>query len=333
MSGIGASSGGLNAGIGGRPVVLRGRYRIKRLLGRGGMGAVFLATDALFGDQPCAVKELLGDPAATPAEAAEAEERFAREARLLATLEHPNLPKVRDYFSEQGQSYLVMDYIDGETVEQRVAREGPQSQQAVLGWAQELCAALEYLHAQMPPIIFRDVAPDNIMIDSSGLLIFAVMPTLQFAWTSIFATTSLAGGDAILYFCQLPHLALLAIVLCYFQGRSVRAQRLTTAGVFLCGLGMVVGAPGLYAAMFGWMVARGWLSVNLAVYGPIWATLLGMNLVAGSLVMAGSARRLRMLSGGQAVLPELRADARAALASATATLRRRPAALPPGKAN
>jgi serine/threonine protein kinase len=132
------------------------------------MGAVYLATDALFGDRLCAVKELLGDPAATAAEAAEAEERFAREARLLASLEHPNLPKVFDYFSEQGKSYLVMEFIDGETLEQRVAREGAQGQEQVLAWALEMCAALEYLHAQTPPVIFRDVAPDNIMVDSAG---------------------------------------------------------------------------------------------------------------------------------------------------------------------
>ena len=161
MTSPGSKSGAL-------PGVLRGRYRVVRPLGRGGMGAVYLATDALFGDRPCAVKELLGDPAATPAEAAEAEERFAREARLLASLAHPNLPKVHDYFSEQGKSYLVMEFIDGETLEQRVAREGAQSQTHVLAWALEMCAALEYLHAQTPPVIFRDVAPDNIMVDSAG---------------------------------------------------------------------------------------------------------------------------------------------------------------------
>lgn len=161
MTGPGSRSGGL-------PGVLRGRYRVVRPLGRGGMGAVYLATDALFGDRPCAIKELLGDPAATPAEAAEATERFAREARLLASLEHPNLPRVHDYFSEQGKSYLVMEFIDGETLEQRVVREGAQSQERVLAWAQEMCAALDYLHAQTPPVIFRDVAPDNMMLDRAG---------------------------------------------------------------------------------------------------------------------------------------------------------------------
>jgi hypothetical protein len=164
------------------------------------------------------------------------------------------------------------------------------------------------------------------------VVVFAVAPSVQDAWTSIFATTSLASGDAMLYLSELPHLALLALVLCYFQGRSVRTQRLTTLGVFLCGLGMVLGAPGLYAAMFGWMVAHGWLSVNLALQGPIWATLFGMNLLAGTLVMAGAARRLRGLSPA-GIFPELRGDTRAVLAAATGVFHRRPATLPPGQAD
>ena len=108
-------------------------------------------------------------PAATPAEAAEAEERFAREARLLASLAHPNLPKVHDYFSEQDESYLVMEFIDGRDARAaRGARRRAKSEH-VLASALEMCAALEYLHAQTRPVIFRDVAPDDIMVDNAGM--------------------------------------------------------------------------------------------------------------------------------------------------------------------
>lgn len=152
------------------PQIIGGRYRVVRLLGRGGMSRVYLALDAVEHDRPCAVKEWVPEPGLGPAHLAQAQERFAREARLLANLRYPSLPEVYAYFSEAGRSYLVMQFIEGETIEQRVTREGPQPEAQVLAWAGQLCAALEYLHAQTPPVIFRDVAADNLLVDAQGRL-------------------------------------------------------------------------------------------------------------------------------------------------------------------
>lgn len=149
--------------------VLQNRYRIVRVLGGGGMGQVYLAEDTRLADKPCAVKELLPDPHATPEEQAQAADQFRREAAILAHLQHPNLPNVYDYFEEGGQFYLVMDYIEGETLAQRLYR-SPQGlpPEEVVGWALQLCDVLEYLHRQNPPVIFRDMKPANVMVTPEG---------------------------------------------------------------------------------------------------------------------------------------------------------------------
>jgi serine/threonine-protein kinase len=95
----------------------------------------------------------------------QAVEAFRREAQLLATLDHPNLPRVTDFLSEEGRHYLVMDFIEGETLEdlffQRVE---PFSETEVMGWARQLCDVLSYLHSLHPAVIFRDLKPANIML-------------------------------------------------------------------------------------------------------------------------------------------------------------------------
>ncbi|HIQ04232.1 MAG TPA: serine/threonine protein kinase, partial [Anaerolineae bacterium] len=144
--------------------VLQSRYRIVKTLGVGGMGAVYLALDKRLADREVAVKEMIPDPNASLAEQTQAQQQFQREASLLASLDHPNLPKVYDYFSEGGKHYLVMDYVDGETLEDILKRTPgylPESQ--VLDWAAQLCDVLTYLHTRQPPVIFRDLKPGNIM--------------------------------------------------------------------------------------------------------------------------------------------------------------------------
>ena len=140
--------------------LLNGRYLIERVLGQGGFGAVYLAVDQSL-DTLCAVKENLN---ASP----EAERQFRREATLLATLRHPNLPRVTNHFVLGGQQYLVMDYVEGEDVKDRVEREGPLPEPDVLRWAKQICGALAYLHGLTPPVIHRDIKPDNIKITPSG---------------------------------------------------------------------------------------------------------------------------------------------------------------------
>ncbi len=149
--------------------ILLNRYVVRRSLGGGGMGTVYQADDGRLGGKAVALKQLTHDPAATPAERAEAERLFRDEALLLARLSHPNLPRVSDFFTEGGESYLVMDFIEGRTLQEIMdAAGGPLPEAQVLPWAGQLCDVLGYLHGQRPPVVFRDLKPANIMIDRSA---------------------------------------------------------------------------------------------------------------------------------------------------------------------
>jgi len=142
--------------------ILNTRYRIVNLLGQGGFGAVYRAWD-LHLRQPCAIKENLDT---TP----EAQRQFEREATILSSLTHPNLPRVTDHFIIPGQGqYLVMDFIEGEDLEQIMLRtQQPFPEEHAITWIEQICDALEYLHNQNPPIIHRDIKPANIKITPAG---------------------------------------------------------------------------------------------------------------------------------------------------------------------
>jgi serine/threonine protein kinase len=132
------------------------------------MGAVYLALDTQQGQRQVAIKELsqshLGEM-----ELKEVTARFEQEARMLHALSHPNLPCVYEAFSENGRAYLVMDFIDGKTLQQVLKdAKGPLPVQQVLSYANQICNVLSYLHQHNPPIIFRDVKPTNIMITPQG---------------------------------------------------------------------------------------------------------------------------------------------------------------------
>ncbi|MEW6215937.1 MAG: bifunctional serine/threonine-protein kinase/formylglycine-generating enzyme family protein, partial [Nitrospirota bacterium] len=132
------------------------------------MGAVYKAIDTKF-ETPCAVKELL-PPMGDELEKAQAEDWFKREAKLLNKLDHPNLPKVFDYFISDGRYYLVMNYIEGEDLETILETHGEPGlpEEAVIEWAKQILEVLDYLHSQNPPIIYRDLKPGNIMIHKDG---------------------------------------------------------------------------------------------------------------------------------------------------------------------
>ena len=147
--------------------LLRKRYVIVRTIGHGGMAAVYEARDTRRGTS-CAIKEM--SLSTVPAnERPQAIQNFLAEARILSRLNHPNLPAFTDFFTEGTRHFLVMEFIDGSTLEDLLeANHGPFSERRVLGWARQLCDVLEYLHSQQPPIIFRDLKPGNIMLTRGG---------------------------------------------------------------------------------------------------------------------------------------------------------------------
>jgi ribosome recycling factor len=150
--------------------LLKGRYLILTRLGQGGMGAVYKASDTHLGDRPVAVKEM-SQKGLDPQEVAEAADAFKREAHMLAGLQHPNLPSIHDHFADGGRWYLVMSFIQGETLEEYLATKGGKLPiQEVLDIGIQLATVLSYLHSHQPPIIFRDLKPANVMRTPDGHL-------------------------------------------------------------------------------------------------------------------------------------------------------------------
>jgi serine/threonine protein kinase len=149
--------------------VLNKRYRLISLLGKGGMGIVYKAMDIQLGNRFVAVKEM-SQRNLDAQELAYATAAFKREVLILARLSHPNLPRIYDHFEEGGKSYLVMDFIDGETMADLLLQTPGQGLRAeeVLLIAEQLCSVLAYLHSQHPPVIFRDIKPSNIMITANA---------------------------------------------------------------------------------------------------------------------------------------------------------------------
>jgi serine/threonine protein kinase len=144
--------------------LLQNRYLIIRSIGHGGMGAVYLARDQRLG-HTVALKETFFT-----------EERmrraFEREARLLAHLRHPALPKVTDHFDEDGGQFIVMEFISGDDLEMLLAQRGePFPIAQVLAWGDELLKALDYLHNQDPPILHRDIKPANLKLTPQNEII------------------------------------------------------------------------------------------------------------------------------------------------------------------
>jgi len=143
--------------------LLHSRYNIVSQIGTGGFGAVYQAKDTLFSHRLVAIKEMNQD-GLSPQELAEASAAFEHEALLLTDLIHPNLPRIHDHFTENGRSYVVMDFIAGDTLEDYVDEFVRRfSVEAALEIGLQLCTVLDYLHTHQPPLIFRDIKPANIM--------------------------------------------------------------------------------------------------------------------------------------------------------------------------
>jgi serine/threonine protein kinase len=192
--------------------VLRGRYRIRERIGQGGMGHIYLADDQRLEGRRCALKEVEHDRTVSAKMLKEARLQFLQEATVLARLDHPNLPKVSDFFSIGPRDYLVMDYVPGKDLRQRMldAKQNNTflAEEDVLGWANQLADALTYLHNQTPPLVHRDVKPSNMKLTPNGLLklvdfglVKALVPdemtitVIQGRGTALYTPLEQYGGD------------------------------------------------------------------------------------------------------------------------------------------
>jgi eukaryotic-like serine/threonine-protein kinase len=153
---------------------LRGRYRIRRIIGQGGMGCIYLADDLRLEGRQCAVKEVEHDRTLPSKMVQEARQQFMREATVLARLDHPNMPKVSDFFTNGPRDYLVMDYVPGKDLRYLMTaaqeKKGYLHEEDVLDWANQLADVLTYLHQQTPPILHRDIKPSNLKLTPSKVL-------------------------------------------------------------------------------------------------------------------------------------------------------------------
>ncbi len=163
----GAAVGPLNPGT-----VLQNRYVVERLLGGGGMGMVYLARDQRLANRPCAIKEMV-DHFIDARQRLEANEYFAREADTLAQLKHAAIPAITDRFDDQNRHYLVMEYVEGRNLEEELAARNGEPIPEGLGIdiARQLCDVLAYLHGMVPPIVYRDMKPSNVMLTSKGRVV------------------------------------------------------------------------------------------------------------------------------------------------------------------
>ena len=136
------------------------------------MGAVYKAADQRLTGRLCAIKEILPNLVGYDDDTLAYQEQFFQEASTLARLDHPNLPKVSDYFSEGGREYLVMDFVPGRDLREIITESKRRgeflTEEQVQDWAQQLCSALIYLHSRTPPVVHRDIKPSNIKLMPSG---------------------------------------------------------------------------------------------------------------------------------------------------------------------
>ena len=194
--------------------VLRGRYCIRERIGQGGMGNIYLADDLRLEGRRCALKEVEHDRTVPAKLLKEARQQFLHEATVLARLDHPNLPKVSDFFSTGPRDYLVMDFVPGKDL-RTMMLEAKQSntflsEENVLAWANQLADALAYLHGLTPPLVHRDVKPSNLKITPNGLLklvdfglVKALVPdemtitVIQGRGTALYTPLEQYGGDGL----------------------------------------------------------------------------------------------------------------------------------------
>lgn len=148
--------------------IIGGRYRVVKPLGGGGMKLVYLAEDLRLAARRCALAEVIDNFTNSDAQR-QAIEAFQREADMLARLNNEHIPRVFDRFSEQNHHYLVMEYVDGSTLEEEIKRTGGRlAEPRVIDIALQILDTLAYLHGLEPPVIYRDLKPSNVMMMANG---------------------------------------------------------------------------------------------------------------------------------------------------------------------
>lgn len=183
--------------------VLNNRYRIEEVIGQGGYGCIYLAEDSRLSGRKCAIKEVEHDLKLPEDILRESREQFMREATVLARLDHPNLPKVSDYFSSAGADYLVMDYVAGEDLRTLMLKACQSKkylpENDVLSWAEQLADALIYLHSQEPPILHRDIKPSNLKLTPTGVIKLVDFGLVKILAPGEITITILQGQGTALY--------------------------------------------------------------------------------------------------------------------------------------
>lgn len=169
-----------------------GHLKVVKQIAFGGLSAIYLAqkddTDMVV------LKEAVVPASADVETRRKAEEMFNREAALLVRLDHPNIARVYDHFVDDGRNYLMLEYINGQDLRQHIKQNGPQPENVVLEWALQIADILTYLHKQNPPIIHRDLTPDNLVLKNDGTLrLIDFGAANQFVGT---ATGTLVGKQA-----------------------------------------------------------------------------------------------------------------------------------------
>jgi eukaryotic-like serine/threonine-protein kinase len=167
------------------------------------MGSIYLADDLRLQGRLCALKEVEHDRSLPADLLKQAREQFLREATVLARLDHPNLPKVSDFFSVGGRYYLVMDFVPGKDLRTLMndARQKGEflAERDVLNWASQLCDALSYLHSQNPPILHRDIKPSNLKLTPTGLVKLVDFGLVKILASDEVTITILQGRGTALY--------------------------------------------------------------------------------------------------------------------------------------
>lgn len=144
------------------------RFRVISQIAAGGLSAIYLARSS--DGKKVILKELVLHQKTSETSLSKAKEMFARESGLLLKLRHPQIARVHDYFIEKGRDYLVLEYIPGMTLRQLVDIEGPRLEDKVLEWTQAIAGILQYLHKHDPPIIHRDISPENLVLGEDNLI-------------------------------------------------------------------------------------------------------------------------------------------------------------------